>query len=63
MPPGNLRLSLLVAAATFAGELSLILAPLLIALSALLRRVRRNRLRQQYEPALRAFLASVYQKR
>jgi hypothetical protein len=63
MSAGNVRLSLLVAAATFAGELSLILAPVLIALSALLRRVRRNRLRQQYEPALRAFLASVYQRR
>lgn len=59
MAPGNVRLSLGLAATSFAGTLSLILAPVLIALSALLRRVRRARLRQQYEPALRAFLASA----
>jgi hypothetical protein len=59
MPPGNVRLSLLLAAISFAGTLSLILAPVLIVLSALLRRARRARLRQHYESALRAFLASA----
>lgn len=59
MPPGDVRLSLLLAAASFAGTLSLILAPVLIGLSALLRRVRRARLRQRYESALRAFLGSA----
>ena len=60
MPAEDVRLSLLLATATFAGALSSILVPILVVLSALLRRTRRVQLRRKYEPALRAFLATAY---
>ena len=60
MPAGDVRLSLLLASATFAGTLAIILAPILAALAALLRHIRRTQFRHKYEPALRAFLASAF---
>jgi hypothetical protein len=60
MPAGDVRLSLLLATATFAGALSSILIPILVVLSALLRHTRRVQLRRRYEPAWRAFLAIAY---
>ncbi|HET6146310.1 MAG TPA: hypothetical protein VFH68_02170 [Polyangia bacterium] len=58
MPASDIRLSLLLATATFAGALAIVMAPLLAAMSALLRRIRRTQLRKKYEPALRDFLAA-----
>jgi hypothetical protein len=58
MPASEVRLSLLLASATFAGVLAAILAPILMVLSALLRHTRRVQLRRKYEPALRAYLAA-----
>jgi hypothetical protein len=59
MSAHDVRLSLVVAAALFAFAAFLPLAAILAGVSALLRRVRRSQLRRDYEPALRAFLASA----
>ena len=59
MPARDVSLAILLATATFAITIFVIFAPVLILVSALLRRTRRAELRRRYEPALREYLAAA----
>jgi hypothetical protein len=59
LPARDVSLAILLATAGFALTTAMVLAPVLMILSAVLRRTRRAQLRQRYEPALREFLAAA----
>ena len=59
MPSANASLAILLATASFALTAFALLAPILLIISAVLRRIRRAELRRRYEPALLAYLQAL----